>query len=100
MSSPQKSKMLVILVVVLLLTNCAMLYYLVRDYKEDKKTRSEKLVEWVRKELKLDDQQYNIYISSRVMRDSIIQPINDQIRASKLQMLGYIQQPANPKTDS
>ena len=100
MTSPRKNQMLVILVVVLLLTNVGMLYYLVKDYKEDKKSRSEKQVDWVKKELKLDDQQMKQYLSLRARRDSAIQPINDQMRAYKLQIIEYLQQPATAETDS
>ncbi len=100
MSSPRKNKMLLILVVILLLTNAAMLYYLVGDYREDKKSKTQKQVEWVRKELKLDDGQFNQYLASRNKRDSIIVPINDVIRSAKMQMLSYLKQPSSAGNDS
>jgi len=100
MTSTGRNKMLVILVGVLLLTNVAMLYYLVRDYKEDKKSRSEKQVDFVKKELHLDDTQLNQYLGLRVTRDSIMKPMNDALRAAKMKMVGYLKLPSSAVPDS
>jgi len=100
MTSTGRNKMLVILVAVLLLTNAAMLYYLVRDYKEDKKTRTEKQVDWVKKELRLDETQLNQYIGLRATRDSIMKPMNEALRAAKMKMIGYLKLPPDAVPDS
>jgi protein CpxP len=100
MSSSVRSKMLVILVVVLLLTNAAMLYYFTRDNKEEPKTRSERQVEYIRKELKLDDKQLAAYKALRVQRDSIMKPMNESLRVAKMKMINYLKKPANTVPDS
>ena len=100
MSSAVRNKMLVILVVILLLTNAAMLYYFTRNNKEETKSRSEKQLDYVRKELKLDDKQFAQYKALRAQRDSIMKPMNESLRVVKMKMIGYLKQPANNVPDS
>jgi hypothetical protein len=100
MTTAGKSKMLVLLVIVLLLTNVAMLYYLLKNNSEEKKTRDEKQVEYMRKELRLDESQLHQYISLRAKRDSVMAPLNESLRESKMKMIGYLRQPAGSVPDS
>lgn len=100
MSSAVRNKMLVILVVILLLTNAAMLYYFTRDNKEETKSRSERQLDYVRKELKLDDKQLAQYKALRAQRDSIMKPMNESLRVVKMKMIGYLRLPANTIPDS
>lgn len=100
MTTAGKSKMLVLLVIVLLLTNAAMLYYLLKNNSEEKKTRDEKQVEYMRKELKLDDSQLKLYLALRAKRDSVLTPLNASLRESKMKMIGYLRQAPASVPDS
>ena len=100
MTTTGKSKMLVLLVIVLLLTNAAMLYYLLKNNAELKKTRNQKQVEYMIRELKLDENQAKQYIALRAKRDSIMGPLNDSLRVSKMKLIGYLHQPAGSVPDS
>lgn len=99
-SSQRKNKMLVVLVIVLVLTNLGMLYYLLQYHNEEKKSKNEKQIEWMTKELQLDNDQVKQYIALRAKRDSILEPMNQQLQAAKMKMVNLLQKPANAVPDS
>jgi periplasmic protein CpxP/Spy len=100
MSSQRKSKMLVVLVIVLVLTNLGMLYYLLQYQKEEKKSKTDKQIEWITKELQLDNDQVKRYIALRATRDSVLQPLNEHLQAAKMKMVNLLQKPSNTVPDS
>lgn len=100
MTTTGRSRLLVLLVVILVVTNAVMLYLLLQDSKEQKKTREEKQVEFMQKELKLDNGQLDRYKALRAKRDSLLVPLNDSLRVSKFKMLDYLRQPAGAVPDS
>ncbi|MES2646625.1 MAG: hypothetical protein V4717_07125 [Bacteroidota bacterium] len=100
MSSQRRSKMLVVLVIVLVLTNLGMLYYLLQYHNEEKKSKTDKQIEWMTKELKLDNDQVKQYIALRAKRDSILQPLNQQLQSEKMKMVNLLQIPAESVPDS
>ena len=100
MTSTGKSKMLVLLVVVLLLTNAGMLYFLLKNSSEEKKSKEQKQVEYMKKELRLDDNQYQKYLGLRHKRDSVLVPLYDSLRESKMKIIDYLRQPVASVPDS
>jgi protein CpxP len=92
MSNTSNKPVLIILIVVLLITNLGMLWYFTRDAKEEVKpmTRSERMGEMMRKELNFDDRQVQEYLALRARRDSIMAPLNLELRAAKMEMLDLI----------
>lgn len=97
MSKANSNKGLMILVALLVLTNVAMLWYFTRPPKEEKPlTRSEKMAEYMKKELRLDDAQTQQYLQLRHLRDSLLAPLQAQSRAAKMEMLALLKQPNVP----
>lgn len=94
------SRILVIFVVILLLTNVGMLYYFTLYGKEPSKTREERQVEFWKNELKLDDSQLKQYLDIRAKRESIIEPLNDSIRVGRMEMISFLRQPQALVPDS
>lgn len=93
--------MLVILVVVLVLNNIAMLIYFTRGKKEEApKSRSDRQVEYIRKEMKLTDEQLERYKALRSYRDSIVRPLNDSLRVAKMRMIDHLRLPPDAVPDS
>jgi hypothetical protein len=87
------AKGLLILVVLLLVTNLAMLWYFTRPPKEEKQlTRSERMAEYVKKELHFDDAQVQQYIQLRRLRDSILAPLQAEARSAKMEMMALLKQ--------
>jgi protein CpxP len=93
MATKSTNKILVILVAVLLLTNLSMLYYF-SPKKEETKSGSDRQLDWVKKELRLSDAQVAAYLELRHKRDSILKPLNNSLRESKLKIVAILQQPA------
>ncbi|MCU0335708.1 MAG: periplasmic heavy metal sensor [Chitinophagaceae bacterium] len=95
MLNRSNNKVLVLLVVVLLITNLGMLWYFTRPAKEEAKplTRAERSAEMMRKELGFDEAQAADYLALRARRDSLLQPLNADLRQAKLALLSLLQQP-------
>lgn len=89
MQSGSKNKVMVLLLVVLLGTNLGMLWYFTRETKEESKplTRSERMAEMMKKDLGFDDAQAQEYLKLRQMRDSIMRPLNMELRQAKMEMI-------------
>jgi hypothetical protein len=100
MTSSGRNKMLVSLVVILLITNFVVLYFLLESNNELNKSRDEKQVDYMKKELGLSQEQTEKYKALRSYRDSLLQPLNDSLRIYKLKMIGFLQQPAASVPDS
>jgi Spy/CpxP family protein refolding chaperone len=93
MSTVNNNKGLLILVVLLVITNVAMLWYFTRPAKEEKQlTRSERMAEYVKKELRFDDAQAQQYLQLRRLRDSLLAPLQADSRAAKMEMMALLQQ--------
>jgi hypothetical protein len=92
MSTPSNKPALIILIIVLLITNLSMLWYFTRDAKEESKplSRTERMAEMMRKELGFDDKQVQEYISLRNRRDSILAPLNAELRQAKIDMVNLL----------
>jgi hypothetical protein len=98
MQSGSKNKVLVMLVVALLVTNLGILWYFNRETKEATQTltRSERMAEMMKKELGFSDAQAQEYLRLRQMRDSIMQPLNQDLRAAKMELIQLLRQPNVP----
>lgn len=98
MQSGPKNKVLVMLVVALLLTNLGMLWYFNRETKEATQvlSRSERMAEMMKKELGFSDAQALEYLRLRQLRDSLMQPLNQELRAAKMEMIQLLRQPNVP----
>ena len=96
MSSRGRSKFLVILVIILLLTNLGMLWYFTSSDKKEKEgekmSRNERQVAFMTKQLNLDSNQRDNYIALRARRDSALTPLNDSLREAKLKLVSYLKQ--------
>jgi hypothetical protein len=92
MSNSSNKPALIILIVVLLITNLGMLWYFTRDAKEEVKSvsRSERMAQMMRKELGFDSLQAQEYINLRSRRDSIIAPMNAELRQAKIDMINLL----------
>lgn len=93
MTSSGRNKVLVILVIVLLLTNAGMLVYLNTSGGKEAPPPPMAKGEWVSKELKLDSLQKKAYLASRDRRDSALVPMQLELRAAKLGLIGLLSQP-------
>lgn len=88
-----KNRTLLLLIAVLLITNVVMLYLLNREpVKEAELSRSEKMVKMVQEELDLSQGQVKEYLKLRTFRDSLMKPIQGEIRNAKMEMLQLIRQ--------
>lgn len=99
-NNSRRNKMLVSLLVILLLTNCVSLFFFLKDNRELNKSRDEKQVEYMRRELGLSDEQLAQYKRLREYRDSLMAPLYDSLRESKFKMISYLRQPATSVPDS
>jgi hypothetical protein len=92
MSTTSNKPALIILIVVLLITNLGMLWYFTRDTKEESKpmSRTERMAEMMRKELGFDEKQVQEYIGLRNRRDSILAPLNAELRQAKIDMVNLL----------
>jgi len=92
MSNTSNKPALIILIVILLITNLGMLWYFTRDAKEEVKplSRTERMAEMMRKELDFDSSQTQEYINLRNRRDSIMAPMNAELRQAKIDMINLL----------
>jgi len=89
----RNNRTLLLLIMVLLLTNGIMLYLVTRadeKPKEPELSRSERMVKMVQEELALDSLQVRQYISLRNMRDSLLKPVQADMRSSKMAILEMV----------
>jgi periplasmic protein CpxP/Spy len=86
--------MLILLIVVLLITNLGMLWHFTHESKEEVKqvSRTERMADMMKKELGFNDVQAQEYIHLRLMRDSIMKPLNDSMRAARMELLELVRQ--------
>lgn len=92
------NKVLLVLILVLLATNLGMLWYFTRESKVEAKplTRTERMAEMMRKELGFNDDQVQQYIALRLRRDSLMQPLNLELRQAKMNFIELLRQPNVP----
>ncbi len=90
------NRTLILLILVLLLTNGIMLFLLTREEpapkEEPQLSRSERQVKMVQEELSLDSAQVKEYLVLRNYRDSLLRPIQHEIRKAKMEMNALIRQ--------
>ena len=90
------NRTLILLIVVLLLTNGIMLFLLTRDEKasaEPELSRSERMIKMVQNELGLDSSQVKEYIALRSLRDSLLKPIQSEMRNNKMAIMDLVKTP-------
>lgn len=94
MNTGNNNKVLLSLLVLLLLTNVGMLWYFTREEKIEAKpvSRTERMAAMVQKELGLTDEQKQQYITLRLKRDSLLAPLNADLRAAKVEMINLLKQ--------
>lgn len=92
------NKVLLVLIMVLLATNFGMLWYFTRESKVETKpvSRTERMGDMMRKELGFNDDQVQQYITLRLRRDSLMQPLNLELRQAKMNFLELLRQPNVP----
>jgi Spy/CpxP family protein refolding chaperone len=94
MNTGNNNKVLLSLLVLLLLTNIGMLWYFTREEKIETKpvSRTERMAAMVQREMNLTDEQKQQYIALRLKRDSLLAPLNADLRAAKLEMINLLKQ--------
>jgi len=96
MIAKSNNRTLLLLILVLLLTNGIMLYLLTREEPEPEKepelTRNERSIKMIQEELNLDSVQVQDYIILRAYRDSLLRPIQTDIRKAKMDMTSLLRQ--------
>lgn len=94
MNTGNNNKVLLSLLVLLLLTNVGMLWYFTREEKIEEKpmSRTERMANMVQKELGFSEDQKQQYIALRLKRDSLLAPLNADLRAAKLEMINLLKQ--------
>jgi periplasmic protein CpxP/Spy len=95
MANTATNKILVTLVVALLCTNLALIYYFTRRHgsADARNGSGDRQLEWIKKELQLTEAQTAQYLALRQKRDSLLRPLNEQLRESKMKMLELLRQP-------
>lgn len=94
MLQKRNQKTLLFLIIILLITNFSLLYLLLNPAekpKEPELTRSERMVKMVQNELSLTPSQLEAYIILRQKRDSILKPLQQELRIAKFEMLQMLQ---------
>lgn len=94
MNTAANHKILLVLIGALLATNLGMLWYFTHQNKQQAKpiSRSERMTEMMKKELNFSEEQVQKYQQLRARRDSILQPMNAELRTAKMDMLQLLQQ--------
>lgn len=92
------NKVLLVLILVLLATNLGMLWHFTRESKVETKpvSRTERMGDMMRKELGFNDDQVQQYITLRLRRDLLMQPLNLELRQAKMNFLELLRQPNVP----
>jgi Spy/CpxP family protein refolding chaperone len=93
MLNPRNNRTLLFLIMVLLMANGVMLYLLTRPEptKEPELTRNERSIKMAQDALGLTPAQAEKYLSLRGLRDSLMKPHQDNLRAAKLVMMQLLQ---------
>jgi hypothetical protein len=90
MIAKSNNRTLLLLILVLLVTNGIMLYLLTRDepaHKEEPQlSRTERQIKMIQEELSLDSAQVKQYLGLRDYRDSLLRPIQTDMRKAKMDM--------------
>lgn len=84
------NKILVVVVIVLLLTNLGVLYFYNRPEThgfDKEKSKNEQMADWMRKELGFNELQASKYIKLREKRDSLMMPLQAELKIAKLNFL-------------
>jgi periplasmic protein CpxP/Spy len=97
MDNTGKNKILLLIIAVLVVTNLGMLWYFSKPEKEEKpRSRNERMAEYMKKELGFDDAQVKQYLAYRELRDSVMAPLNMEMRAARMEMVNLLRQPSVP----
>lgn len=85
----KRNRLLLIIIGILVLTNVYLLWYVNNEPKkeEPKPTRTERMKSYAQKEMGFTEEQANEYVKLRLMRDSILQPLNAELRAAKMAII-------------
>jgi hypothetical protein len=96
MIAKSNNRTLLLLILVLLVTNGIMLFLLTREEpapkEEPQLSRSERQIKMVQEELSLDSVQVAQYLGLRDYRDSMLRPIQQDIRKAKMDMTALLRQ--------
>lgn len=85
------------MVVVLVATNLFMLWYFTRPKpKKEKLTGTERMANYVQKELKFTDEQTARYVQLRHRRDSQLVPVQANLRQAKMDLIALLKNPDTP----
>ncbi|HMP92773.1 MAG TPA: hypothetical protein PKD90_07875 [Phnomibacter sp.] len=98
-TAPQntRNKVLLLVIAALLITNIGILWYYNKPEPQEKpRSRNERSAEYIKKELGFNDEQLAQYLRLRSLRDSLLRPINLQMREARLHMISLLQQPNVP----
>lgn len=99
MHHPARNRTLLILIVVLLATNFTLLYLLLRPQeKPPELSRSERMARLLEQKLNFDATQKTQYLKLREYRDSLMHPLQVDLRDAKLQMIELLRRPDVPDT--
>jgi len=94
MIAKSNNRTLLLLIMVLLVTNGIMLYLLTREEPEPEKgpelTRNERSIKMIQEELNLDSLQVQEYRGLRLYRDSMLRPIQTDMRKAKMEMTSLL----------
>ncbi|MCU0388442.1 MAG: hypothetical protein MUE71_07540 [Chitinophagaceae bacterium] len=96
MLARSNNRTLLLIIMVLLVTNGIMLYLLNRTEKkapEPELTRSQRTIKMVQTELGLDSTQVLQYIALRGMRDSLLKPVQAEMRENKMAIMALLNKP-------
>lgn len=94
MIAKSNNRTLLLLIMVLLVTNGIMLYLLTREEPKEEKgpelSRNERSIKMVQEELNLDSVQVQEYVALRSYRDSMLRPIQTDMRKAKMDMTSLL----------
>jgi periplasmic protein CpxP/Spy len=97
MNNTGRNKILLLIIVALVITNLGMVWYFTKPEKEEKpKSRADRMTEYVKKELNFSDEQAKEYLALRQKRDSMMKPLNLDMRQARLEMIALLNQPNAP----
>jgi predicted RNA-binding protein YlqC (UPF0109 family) len=94
MKSSSSLRVLLLVIAVLVLSNVCMLVYFTRSSGDDDKprNRSERMAAMMRSDLDFSDAQVAEYLLLRKRRDSLLRPLQLELRVAKLDMLKLLGQ--------
>ncbi len=91
----KRNQLLLLIILVLVATNLYLLWYVNNSQptEEPKLTRNERLKNWVQRDLGFDSAQAEQYIALRNQRDSLLKPVNAELRDAKMRMIALKSNP-------